>query len=177
MSDLKKWFPFRFFRNGSRPTTLPNDGNSSLSVTGMRDEMDRIFERLWNNPFAAIESQDRWFGDYSQTEFMPRLDVTDDDNNLRVTIEAPGVDPKDFDIELSDGVMTIRGEKRREETRTDEGCYRLERSYGSFQRIVPLPSEIDTTRCEAKFDKGIVTIKLPKTEKAKKQTVHVAVKA
>lgn len=179
MVDLKKWMPFRFPRQAPRNPELParTKHTGPLSITSLRDEMDRMFERFWTNPFAALETQDRWFGDFSQDQFVPKLDVTDDNNLLKVTLELPGVDPKDIDIDAQEGMLTIKGEKRHEETKEDEGCYRTERSYGFFQRSVPLPADIDTTKTEAKFDKGVLTVAIPKVEKAKKQPVKIAVKS
>jgi len=178
MVDLKKWFPFRFPRQGGRNPEAPMRTMSSLplTITSMRDEMDKMFERLWTNPMAALDSQDRWFGDFSQPEFQPKLDVTDDKAFLRVALEVPGVDSKDLDVEVADGVMTISGEKKQEETSREEGCYRMERSYGYFRRAIPLPTEVDAGKAEAKFDKGVLTINLPKTEKAKQQATKVAIK-
>ena len=136
-----------------------------------------MFESLWTNPLAALDTQDRWFGDFSQTDFQPKLDVTDDKSSLRVTLEVPGVDMKDLNVEVQDGVLTVSGEKRQEERTEEEGCYRTERSYGYFKRSVPLPSEVEGAKAEAKFDKGVLTIKLPKSERAKQQSTKVPIKA
>lgn len=178
MVDLKKWSPFRFPRQRGRNPEMPARTSSTmpLTIASMRDEMDRMFERIWNNPFAAIDSQDRWFGDFSLPDFQPKLDVTDDKDNLRVALEVPGIDSKDLEVEVRDGILTVSGEKKQEETSKDDGCYRTERSYGYFQRSVPLPSEVDSAKAEAKFDKGILTIRMPKTERGKQQSTKVAIK-
>lgn len=177
MTEIKKWNPFRFLRNEERKAGLPATTTAApRSLAAMRDEMDRMLERFWTNPFAAFETQDRWFGDFSAPEFQPKLDVTDDKNFLRVALEVPGVDPKDIDVEVQDGVLSVSGEKRQEATSEEEGCYRTERSYGYFQRSIPLPSDVDTGKAEAKFDKGVLQIKLPKSERAKQQSIKVAVK-
>lgn len=178
MVELKKWIPFRFPRQNNRTAELPVRAAAGmpLSLATMRDEMDRMFERFWANPMAAMESPDRWFGDFSPAGFQPKLDVTDDKNFLRVTCEVPGVDMKDIDVEVQDGVMTITGEKKQEQTSEDEGCYHTERSYGYFRRSIPLPTEVETGKAEAKFDKGILTVKLPKTEKARQQSTKIPIK-
>lgn len=178
MSELKKWNPFRFTRNQERKAGVPATTSAPpRSLAAMRDEMDRMFERFWTNPFAALETQDRWFGDFSAAEFQPKIDVTDDKNFLRVALEVPGVDASDIDVEVQDGMLSVSGEKRQEETSEEEGCYRTERSYGYFQRSIPLPSDVDAAKAEAKFDKGVLRIKLPKSERAKQQTIKVAVKS
>ena len=157
-------------------TTLRADQLPDNLAT-LRDEMDQMFERFWTNPLAALETKDRWFGDFRTGEFLPKLDVTDDASFLKVTMETPGVEMKDLDIEVQDGVLSVSGEKKQEETTKDEGCYRTERSYGFFRRAIPLPAEVDANKAEARLDKGVLTIKLPKTEAAKKQSVKVAVKS
>lgn len=176
MANFKSWFPFRFNRPTRNPENPVRNGETPMSLAALRSDMDQMFERFWTNPMAALETKDRWFGDFRSGDFLPKLDVTDDAAALRVTLETPGVDMKDIDIEVQDGVLTIAGEKRQEEQSRDEGCYRTERSYGYFRRAVPLPAEVDANKAEARLEKGVLTIKLPKTEAAKKQAVKVAVK-
>jgi HSP20 family protein len=81
-----------------------------------------------------------------------------------VTAELPGVDEKDIDLSLADGVLTIRGEKKteREETDKDKNWHLTERSYGSFSRTIALPYDPDSAKVEAKFDKGVLRVRLPK---------------
>lgn len=174
MTDLKKWVPFRFTRGrGNNNPALPVVASP---LAAMRDEMDRMFERFWTNPLGTMELPERWFGDFSAPGFQPKLDVTDDKNFVRIACEVPGVDAKDLEVEVQDGVLIVGGEKRREETTESEGCYHTERSYGAFRRSIPVPSEVDTSKAEAKFDKGVLTIRLPKTERAKQQSVKVPIK-
>jgi HSP20 family protein len=178
MSDLKKWYPFRFpRRRGNAEMPARSAATGPLNMATMRDEMDRMFEQLWSNPMAVFETQDRWFGDFSRDGFQPRLDVTDEKNFLRVTLEVPGVDMKDIDVDVQDGVMTITGEKKHEETSEEEGCYRTERSHGSFRRSIPLPAEVEAGKADAKLDKGVLTIKVPKSERARQSVTKVLVKA
>src|SRR5262249_4584140 len=91
---------------------------------------------------------------------------------IEVTAELPGVDEKDLDVTLADGVLTVRGEKKtaRDEQDKDKNWHVVERSYGSFSRAIPLPFDPDPAKVEAKFDKGVLHIHLPKpAEVAKKQ--------
>lgn len=178
MTTLKNWLPFRFQRPARNPE-LPAQppAKASRSLTTLRDEMDRMFERFWADPLAAFAGNDRWFGDFSAPAFEPKLDVTDDPAFLRVAFEMPGVDAKDIQVEVQDGNLVVSGEKRHEATSKDEGCYRTERSYGWFRRTVPLPAEVDAAKVDAKLEKGVLTVQMPKTEAAKKQPVKVAVKA
>jgi HSP20 family protein len=177
MTELMKWRPFRFARGLRRPVEPTNRGNGSpAAVTTMRDEMAQMFDRFWTNPLAVFDAQDRWFGDFSSPDFQPRLDVTDDKDALRVAVEVPGVDGKDLAVEVQDGVLTVLGEKKQESSGEDEVCYHTERSYGCFRRSIPLPAEVDSTKAEARFDKGVLTVRLPKTERARQQSTRIAIK-
>jgi HSP20 family protein len=102
----------------------------------------------------------------------PKIDVGETKDAIEVTAELPGVDEKDLDLTLADGVLTVRGEKKsaREEQDKDKNWHVVERSYGSFSRTIPLPFDPDPAKVEAKFDKGVLHIHLPKpAEVAKKQ--------
>lgn len=175
MVDLKSWFPFRFPPHRDKSERTPA-ARMPQALTTLRDEMDRMFERFWTNPLASIEQADRWFGDFRSPEFLPKLDVTDDAAVLKVSLEVPGMDGKDVDVQVHEGLLVVSGEKRAEETRQDEGCYRTERSYGAWKRTVPLPAEVDAAKAEARVEKGVLTIVLPKTAAAKQRPVKVAVK-
>jgi len=90
----------------------------------------------------------------------------------------PGVDEKDVDVTLADDVLTIRGEKKseREEQDKDRNWHVVERSYGSFSRAIPLPFEPDAAKVEAKFDKGVLRIRLPKSEEVTKKEQKIEIK-
>lgn len=106
----------------------------------------------------------------------PAVEVVDEDDEVRVTADLPGVDKDDFKVEVVGDRLTLRGEKKsdREERRGD--YYYSERSYGSFSRTVRLPAEIDPDKAEAKFKNGELVVRLPKTEAAKARRVKVQVK-
>ena len=115
MTDLKKWIPFRFPRRRARNPEMPARSPSAnqQSLASMRDEVERMFERFWVDPLAALDTQDRWFGDFSAPEFQPKVDVTDDKSCLRIALEIPGVDEKDLDIEVQDNVLTVKCDGRK----------------------------------------------------------------
>ena len=108
---------------------------------------------------------------------MPRVDETEDEKGFHVKVELPGMDQKDVEVTMSDGMLTITGEKKQEEEETGKNFYRKERSFGSFRRVLPLPGDVDESRIEASFKKGILSIELPKTEEARKKVKHISVKA
>ena len=95
-----------------------------------------------------------WFGDYSPRLFQPRIDMVDDGDALCLTAELPGMERQDVEILVEEDAMVLRGEKKLESTSEEQGCYRLERAFGNFQRVIPLPDGGDTAQAEARFDKG-----------------------
>jgi HSP20 family protein len=104
----------------------------------------------------------------------PKIDVAESKDAIEVTAELPGVDEKDLDVTLANGMLTVRGEKKTERDEQDKdknkNWHVVERSYGSFSRAIPLPFDPDPAKVEAKFDKGVLHIHLPKpAEVAKKQ--------
>jgi HSP20 family protein len=117
-------------------------------------------------------SQRTPFARFSADMLSPKIDVAESKDAIDVTAELPGVDEKDVDVTLADGMLTIRGEKKteRDEQDKDKNWHVVERSYGSFSRIIPLPFDPDPAKVEAKSDKGVLRVHLPKpAEVAKKQ--------
>ena len=118
------------------------------------------------------------FARFSSDVLSPRIDVAESKDAIDITAELPGVDEKDVDVTLVDDVLTIRGEKKseREEQDKDKNWHVVERSYGSFSRAIPLPFEPDATKVEAKFDKGVLRIRLPKSEEVTKKEQKIEIK-
>jgi HSP20 family protein len=104
------------------------------------------------------------------------LDVSDSADQIVVRAEVPGVDPKDFDISVSGDVLAICGEKREQSEERRGNVYRSERRFGSFRRSVRLPESVDADKIEAEYDKGVLTIRLSKSEKAVGRRIHVSLK-
>lgn len=113
----------------------------------------------------------RWFGEESGF-VMPKLDISETDKEMEITVELPGMTEKDVDLEIHNGVLTIKGEKKEEKEKKDKTYHRMERTYGSFQRSFSLPPTVDEDKVEADFENGILTITLVKKraeEPAKKK--------
>lgn len=132
-------------------------------------DMGRLMERMFSDPFfnrplSPFGDMDRFFGDFTPASFSPALDLVDEGTHMKVTAELPGLDKDDIELSVHEGVLTLRGEKKYEEKKEEEGCYRTERYFGSFQRWIPLPVDVDLEKADAKFDKGVLTVRLPKTE-------------
>lgn len=95
-------------------------------------------------------------------EWSPRCDVTETDGVIVVEAELPGVDPKDIDVSVSGGLLTVRGEKRTEKTeQQQEGRTYSERFFGSFERSIGLPEGVDSTKIEAKMKDGVLEVRVP----------------
>jgi len=104
---------------------------------------------------------------------VPAMDVHEDDTRYTVTVELPGTRKEDVQVELSEGMLTIRGEKKSEREETKERRRYVERSYGSFSRSFTLPGDANAERLDASFKDGILTITIPKTEESKPKRVAI----
>ena len=109
--------------------------------------------------------------------FNPQVSMTEDDKSITVSAELPGMDEKDIDISLSKDSLTIKGEKKEENEQKGKESYYMERSYGSFTRVLPIPKDVNTEKAEASFKKGVLTITLPKLEKEKQSQKKIRIKA
>jgi len=105
----------------------------------------------------------------------PSVDVRETDKGLEVTAEIPGVEEKDIDVTLANGILTIRGEKKFERDQKESGYHLMERSYGSFSRSLPLPFDVDEKAVTAAFDKGVLKVSLPKSPQAESKVRRIAV--
>lgn len=153
-----------------RGKSLMRRGQESPFLS-FRREMDRVFDEFWKD-FPSMGFLER-----REDVFTPRVDVTDAEDVVKIAAEVPGMDEDDIDVTLTKDTLTIKGEKKEEKEEKTGDYYRMERSYGSFTRTIPLPSEIDTTKVEASLKKGVLTVTLPKTAKALKEAKKIAVKS
>jgi HSP20 family protein len=167
--DLANWGPFKFGRRAQQQASSP--------AGGLPDPI-RMMGDFLRDPLGSLTQIDRWFGDFSPGGFQPRIDVVDDGDALRITAELPGMERRDVDVVLEDDYLVLRGEKKLEARGEDreKGCYHVERAFGSFQRILPLPDGVDTERAEAKFENGTLTIRLPKAATARSKERRLEIK-
>jgi HSP20 family protein len=109
------------------------------------------------------------------TSFAPPVDVYEDEHNVTLKIEVPGIDEKDIDVRIENNVLTVHGERRFEKEEKEENFRRVERQYGSFTRTFTLPTTVDAENVQANYDKGILKIALPKKAEAKPKQIKVSV--
>jgi HSP20 family protein len=147
------------------PPTLP-------TFDDVENRMTRFFDRALSEPFST-DSFPHVIG------WMPATEIIETAEELTLTAEFPGMDQKDIDVSVEEGVLTLRGEKLEEkkEVEADKKVYLFERNYGSFERSFALPSAVDIAKITAVFDKGLLKIHLPKTLEAKAKGRKVEVKA
>ena len=163
-----RWGGLRSWEGDDRPFESFLQGMDSL-----HKEMDHLFEEFWKGHGRPTSMSESW----EQFHVTPRLDETEDEKAFHIKVELPGMDKDDVDITLSNGLLTIRGEKKREEEEKGKDFYRKERSFGAFRRTLPIPAEVDEKAIEASFKRGVLYIELPKTEAARKKVTHIDVKA
>jgi HSP20 family protein len=127
-------------------------------MTSFRREMDRLFDRFLEPMWPEMPAMGEW---------EPKLDVTESKDAVTVTAELPGVEQKDINVTIQEGVLTIKGEKQAEKEEKDKRRHRIERSYGAFYRSIVLPAAVDSSKATATFKDGVVTITLPKAPEAR----------
>jgi len=140
------------------------------------DEMDRLFDTLfhrgWLRPIR--ESWPEWAGFGEAFEMTaPRVDLIDREEEILVRAEVPGVEKKDLEVDLSGQMLTIRGERRREEKKEEGEYFRSEIAHGRFTRTLRLPEEVDFEKARAEFADGMLEIHLPKTHKTERRRITV----
>jgi len=104
------------------------------------------------------------FGFEHVGNFSPRIDISEDEKNVFVEAELPGVKKDELKLTLHDNILTIKGEKKKETEKKEKNYYRSERCYGSFQRSITLPVEVDSNKVDTKFDNGTLTLKIEKLQ-------------
>ena len=143
--------------------------------------------RAEESPFFALHREmNRMFDDFFQdfdlsptaggrgiSAFTPAVDVREDEKEVIIKAELPGMEEKDIEVSLADNGLTITGEKKEEKEENGKGYVRREARYGSFRRIIPLPEGLNQEKVEAAFKKGVLTVTIPRLEEAKAKKVAV----
>jgi HSP20 family protein len=150
----------------------------SAEVMPRGGEIDRWFDRLtedfWRRPFPSLLFGDRWPLPMVSIK-APTLDVFEEKDELVVKADLPGMNKDEIEVTVTENVVTIKGEKKKEEEVKEKDYYRRERSYGSFVRSVELPCEVKSDQIKANFKDGVLEVRMPKTEEAKKKAVSIKI--
>jgi HSP20 family protein len=139
----------------------------SREFSTLQDRLNRLFRESYG-PEGREES-------LTTSTFAPPVDVYEDEHNVSLKIEVPGIDEKDIDVRIENNVLTVHGERKFEKEEKEENFRRVERRYGSFTRTFTLPSTVDAEKVSANYDKGILKIELPKKAEAKPKQIKVNV--
>lgn len=131
------------------------------STREFRGELDRIFNA---NTVGYMDAVSDW---------VPSVDIKEDKDAYEVSADVPGVDPKDIDVSLEEGVLTVKGERKAENKDEGKGYTRTERVYGNFSRRFTLPDTVDADNISAKTEHGVLTLRIPKKEKALPKKIAV----
>jgi|SRR3989338_1361415 len=137
-------------------------------------EMERMFDDFFGRRLRPIWDE-RWWPTRAIGISAPAVDLYEDKEVLVAKVELPGMGKEDIQVNIADHHLTIKGEKKKEEEIKAESYYRSERSYGSFSRTVDLPAEVQVEKAQASFKNGVLEIRLPKSEEAKKKEIKVKV--
>ncbi len=142
--------------------------NVGDSFHSLHEEIDRVFNDFSKGvPAAFGKAGDRF----------PAIDVSETDKAVDITAELPGVDDGDVDVTLSDRALVIKGEKKTESDRTEKDWHVVERSYGAFKRMIPIPFDADPDAVEAHFENGVLTVHLPKPPEEAEKASRIAIKS
>ncbi len=149
-------------RTGALPVSSP--------MGWLRTEIDRLFDDF-SGPGRSLFD----FGPRVMRAPVPALELADREKEYRLTVELPGISEKDISISLTDGILTISGEKKEDQERKEDGYVVSERCYGSFKRQLTVPGDVDIDTITAKFKDGVLTVTLPKDEHARARSRKIEV--
>lgn len=186
--DIKKLAPWNWFKKEEeesgamvpvkRRTNQAGvaEGTPNHSIGQLEREIDRLFESAFRG-FGLAPFRSELLTPLAASGLLkPQVDVGASDKEYSITVEVPGVDEKDVKVEVANNTMTIRGEKKQEKEEKEKNYYRVERSYGSFQRVLSLPEDANQEDIKATFKNGVLTIKMPRKELPKPDVKQIEIK-
>jgi HSP20 family protein len=138
--------------------------NPERRLTSLRDNINRIFDMTFPT---------EWGDDREFAQWRPSVDMYEKDGEMVVHAELPGVKKEDISLDMNDSVMTIKGKRKSEEEIEEDGYYRKERRFGSFQRSIPLPEAIDPEQVKANYRDGVLEIRIPQSESAGMRQISI----
>jgi len=137
-------------------------------LLNIREEMNRLFDDF----FTGWPERRKGL---TEGDWAPSVDIAETENDVLVTAELPGIKQEEVDITITDDVLTLKGEKKEEKEIKKENYHRIERSYGSFQRSINLPTGVQGDKAKASYKDGILRISIPKAEEAKPKQIKINV--
>lgn len=176
--DIKKLAPWNWFQKeeeaaGAAVPQRYRGGDWEHPIMQLHREMDRLFSDAFKGfgsaAFPTMKSLERFL--------KPKLDIVAGDQDYTITVEVPGIDEKEVNVEIVDDTLVISGEKKQEKEEKEKDYLRMERSYGSFSRILSLPGDADQQAVKAAFKNGVLTLTLPRKAPRKADVRRIEVKS
>lgn len=162
--NVKKMTPWNWFKSeeptGSQQLTTHNPSRAYPSMRDLHRDIDHFIDHAFRNFGFPTLGPDLGFAH----AFKPKMDIQSSDTAYTLAIELPGVNENDMHLEVVDDTLTIKGEKKQAFEKKEKDAYRVERSYGSFQRVLTLPQDVDQEAIDARFKNGVLTVSLPRKE-------------
>jgi HSP20 family protein len=149
MPSIVRWEPFK-------------------EMATLQERMNRMFDELWGHGRRADE-------DYISGSWIPAVDVRETKESLEITAELPGIHPKDVEVSVENGVLTMKGSRHFEKAAEGETYHRVERAYGAFERSFTLPTNVDSDGIQASYQHGVLRLSVPKREEAKPKPITINV--
>ena len=134
----------------------------------LQNEMNRLFNTVFDAPPPGNGGQ-------TMRRWMPAMDLVESGDHFVLRADLPGMGENDVKIEVEEGTLTISGERKAEHEARERGWYRIERSFGSFSRSLTLPDGVDPDAISAEFDRGVLSVRIPKPEERKPRRVSIGV--
>jgi len=138
------------------------------AISGRPASLSDVMEDMWRDPMSAFQGLP-----FLKEASYPVVDLSETDAEIVAKAELPGMDAKDVEITLRDNILNIQGEKKFEDEQKKDNYHRIERSYGCFYRAIPLPANVAEDDVRAKFDKGVLTVTMKKTEKGSGRKIQI----
>ena len=180
--DIKKLAPWNWFKKEQEGNTLPirrQDTKTQYAdpFTQIRQEIDKVFDSAFKGLGFPSIGLGRELSPMAQTDWLkPTLDIGASDKEYTISVELPGVDENEIQVELVNDTLKIKGEKKQEKEEKERNYYRMERSYGSFQRTLSLPEDADQDDIKAVYKNGVMNIKISRKAASKIEAKQIEIK-
>lgn len=181
--DLKKLAPWNWFKKEEeqQPAVLPVLRSGHLRhdnpIAQIHQELDRMFDTVFRGFGFPSMGFGRDSAPLAPSEWLkPTLDIAAGDKAYVITVELPGVDEKEVQLELSEDTLVIKGEKKQEREEKEKNYYRMERSYGSFRRVLSLPEDAEQDGIAAAYKHGILTITIPRKVGPRRESKQITIR-
>lgn len=159
-------------RRPSRANRLALRREGETPMLAIQNEMNRMFDQFFTDDFPFSTR----LVARPAMDFLPKLDISETETEYKVTAELPGMEEKDIQIRLEKDTLVLSGEKKTETEEKEKTYHRVERSYGSFERVIPFDTQLDEDKVSAVFKNGVLTITLPKAGDAIRKSRQIEIK-